>query len=75
MLFRSGIKLYDRWVSDIQRFAYVLKEGETKAPKDIKFYWDSGKAGSRAALAAMKPGVRGVDVDKAQRLLMEKAKS
>ena len=70
-----GIKLYDRWVSDIQRFAYVLKEGETKAPKDIQFYWDSGKAGSRAALAAMKPGVRGVDVDKAQRLLMEKAKS
>lgn len=70
-----GIKLYDRWVSDIQRFAYVLKEGETKAPKDIQFYWDSGKAGSRAALAAMKPGVKGVDVDKAQRLLMEKAKS
>ena len=70
-----GIKLYDRWVSDIQRFAYVLKEGESKAPKDIQFYWDSGKAGSRAALAAMKPGVKGVDVDKAQRLLMEKAKS
>ena len=70
-----GIKLYDRWVSDIQRFAYVLKEGETKAPKDIQFYWDSGKAGSRAALAAMKPGVKGVDVDKAQRVLMNKAKS
>ncbi|MFC4269695.1 M24 family metallopeptidase [Polaribacter marinivivus] len=70
-----GIKLYDRWVSDIQRFAYVLKEGETKAPKDIQFYWDSGKAGSRAALAAMKPGVKGVDVDRAQRVLMNKANS
>jgi len=70
-----GIKLYDRWVSDIQRFAYVLKEGETKAPEDIQFYWDSGKAGSRAALAAMKPGVKGVDVDRAQRVLMNKAKS
>ena len=70
-----GIKLYDRWVSDIQRFAYVLKEGETKAPKDIQYYWESGKAGSRAALAAMKPGVKGVDVDKAQRVLMEAAKS
>ena len=70
-----GIKLYDRWVSDIQRFAYVLKEGETKAPKEIQFYWDSGKAGSRAALAAMKPGAKGVDVDKAQRVLMNKAKS
>jgi Xaa-Pro aminopeptidase len=70
-----GIKLYDRWVSDIQRFAYVLKDGETKAPKDIQYYWESGKAGSRAALEAMKPGVKGVDVDKAQRVLMKAAKS
>ncbi|OEK04210.1 M24 family metallopeptidase [Roseivirga misakiensis] len=70
-----GIKLYDRWVSDIQRFAYVLKEGETEAPEDIQFYWESGKAGSRAALAAMKPGVTGASVDRAQRLLMQAAKS
>ncbi|MBT8244209.1 MAG: aminopeptidase P family protein [Winogradskyella sp.] len=70
-----GIKVYDRWVSDIQRFAYVLKNGETEAPKDILHYWESGKAGNRAALAAMKPGVKGVDVDRAQRVLMEKAGS
>ena len=70
-----GIKLYDRWVSDIQRFAYVLKEGETEAPANIQFYWESGKAGNRAALAAMKPGVKGVDVDRAQRVLMVDAKS
>ncbi len=70
-----GIKLYGIWVSDIQRFAYVLKEGETEAPEDIQFYWNSSKAGSRAALAAMKPGVSGASVDKAQRLLMEAAGS
>ena len=70
-----GIKLYDRWVSDIQRFAYVLKEGETEAPEDIQFYWESSKAGNRAALAAMKPGVKGVAIDAAQRVLMEEAKS
>lgn len=70
-----GIKLYDRWVSDIQRFAYVLKSGETQAPDDMAFYWKSGKAGSRAALAAMKPGVKGVEVDRAQRVLMEEAGS
>ncbi len=70
-----GIKVYDRWCSDIQRFAYVLKEGETKAPEDIQYYWESGKAGNRAALNAMKPGVKGVDVDRAQRVLMEEAKS
>ena len=55
-----GVKLYGIWVSDIQRFAYVLKEGETSAPKDIQTYWENGKAGSRIALAAMKPGVKGL---------------
>jgi Xaa-Pro aminopeptidase len=70
-----GIKVYDRWVSDIQRFAYVLKDGETEAPEDILYYWNSGKAGNRAALEAMKPGVKGVEVDRAQRVLMEQAGS
>lgn len=70
-----GIKVHERWVSDIQRFAYVLKEGETEAPDDIMHYWESGKAGNRAALAAMKPGVKGVDVDQAQRVLMDAAGS
>lgn len=66
-----GVKLYGIWVSDIQRFAYVLKDGETEAPADIQKYWENGKAGSRAALAAMKPGVKGEDVDRAQRDLMD----
>jgi Xaa-Pro aminopeptidase len=66
-----GVKLYGMWVSDIQRFAYVLKEGESTAPDDIQQYWENGKAGSRAALAAMKPGVKGEDVDRAQRDLMD----
>lgn len=70
-----GIKVHDRWVSDIQRFAYVLRTGETEAPDSVQYYWESGKAGNRAALAAMKPGVKGVDVDRAQRVLMEKAGS
>ena len=66
-----GVKLYGIWVSDIQRFAYVLKEGETSAPKEIQQYWENGKAGSRIALSAMKPGVKGEDVDRAQRDLMD----
>ncbi|MHA7131724.1 M24 family metallopeptidase [Algoriphagus namhaensis] len=70
-----GVKLYDIWVSDIQRFAYVLKEGETEAPADILSHWENGKAGNRAALAAMRPGVRGEDVDRAQRILMREAGS
>jgi len=70
-----GIKLYDRWVSDIQRFAYVLKDGETEAPDDIQFYWESARAGNRAAFNAMAPGVKGVEVDAAQRVLMEENES
>ena len=70
-----GVKLYGIWVSDIQRFAYVLKEGETSAPADIQKYWENGKAGSRAALGAMKPDVKGEAVDRAQRDLMDAAGS
>jgi len=70
-----GIKVYDRWVTDIQRFAYVLKPGEKKAPKDIEYYWQSGKQGGFAAFKAMKPGVRGLDVDAAQSKVMTATKS
>lgn len=67
-----GIKLHDRWVSDIQRFAYVLRDGETQVPDTIQHYWNSAKAGNRAAFAAMKPGVAGFEVDAAQRAVMQK---
>lgn len=65
-----GIRVYDRWVTDIQRFAYVLAPGETEAPADALAKWEAGKAGSRAAFAAMKPGATGADVDRAQRVVM-----
>ena len=66
-----GIRVYDRWVTDIQRFAYVLKPGESQPPQDILHYWNSAKQGRDAAFAAMKPGARGIDVDAAQRKVME----
>ena len=66
-----GIRVHDRWATDIQRFAYVLKPGETKAPKDIQYYWESARDGGYAAYKAMKPGVRGIDVDAAQRKVMK----
>lgn len=70
-----GIKVHNRWVTDIQRFAYVLKEGETRAPDDIQHYWESAKKGNRVAMQAMRPNVKGIDVDRAQREVMEKAGS
>ncbi|WP_194777691.1 M24 family metallopeptidase [Pararhodonellum marinum] len=67
-----GIKVFDMWVTDIQRFAYVLRPGEKSAPDSVQYYWESSKGGSRIALAAMKPGVTGYEVDKAQRDWMAK---
>ncbi|RZS96684.1 M24 family metallopeptidase [Cecembia calidifontis] len=62
-----GIRVWDMWVSDIQRFAYVLREGETQTPDSVQYYFESSIGGNRIALAAMKPGVLGYQVDKAQR--------
>ncbi|MDP4944265.1 MAG: aminopeptidase P family protein [Alishewanella sp.] len=70
-----GIRVFDHWVTDIQRFAYVLKPGENKAPAVIQHAWDSALAGSRAAFAAMKPGVTGNSVHQAQLEVMAKAGS
>jgi Xaa-Pro aminopeptidase len=66
-----GIRVHDLWVTDIQRFAYVLQPGETEAPPDVAAWWAHAKQGSRAAQAAMRPGVTGWDVDRAQREVLD----
>lgn len=70
-----GIRVGGMWVTDIQRFAYVLAPGQTQPPKEALEKWEKGKKGSRIALATLKPGVRGWDVDKAQRDWMREAGS
>ncbi len=70
-----GIKVEGMWVTDIQRFAYVLAPGETQPPAEALERWEKSKRGSRVALAALKPGARGYDVDKAQRDWMREAGS
>ena len=70
-----GIKVHGVWCSDIQRFAYVLAPGETAPPPEALEKWEKSKRGSRVALAAMRPGVRGYDVDAAQRAWMKEAGS
>lgn len=70
-----GIRVHDTWVTDIQRFAYVLKPGETTPPDDIAYYWASAKKGREAAFKAMKPGATGRDVDSAQREILSATKS
>jgi Xaa-Pro aminopeptidase len=70
-----GIKLHDVWCTDVQRFAYVLRAGESAPPADVLRKWENARRGSRVALQAMKPGARGYDVDRAQRDWMKQAGS
>ncbi|MCP3168785.1 M24 family peptidase [Myxococcus qinghaiensis] len=70
-----GIRVGGMWVTDIQRFAYVLAPGETQPSQAALEKWEKGKKGSRIALAALKPGASGWDVDKAQRDWMREAGS
>lgn len=65
-----GIRVGDMWVTDIQRFAYVLAPGETEAPADAIQKWEAAKRGRQAAFEAMRPGATGVEVDRAQRAAM-----
>lgn len=62
-----GIKVYGVWVTDYQRFAYVLKPGEKVAPPEVQKKWENAKLGSRIVVETMKPGIEGFYVDKAQR--------
>lgn len=62
-----GIKVHGVWVTDIQRLAYVLAPDESAPLAEAMERWEKVLHGRRAAFEAMRPGVRGVDVDFAQR--------
>ena len=62
----AGVTVYDTWHTDIQRFAYVLAPGESAAPEQIQHSWETAKLSSRKMLEAMRPGVKGWEVDRVQ---------
>lgn len=70
-----GIKVYGVWCTDYQRFAYVLAPGETEPPAEARQKWENARRGSRLVREAIKPGVRGYDVDRVQREWMQKTGS
>ena len=59
--------------TDVQRTAYVLRPGETAPPPEIQKMWDTCRAATDAAIAAMRPGVTGNSVDTVARKVLTDA--
>lgn len=58
---------YNDYCSDMQRTFYVLQEGEATAPPEVLKGFDTIVTAIEAARKAMKPGVKGVEVDRIAR--------
>lgn len=58
---------YKGYCSDLQRTFYVLREGETAAPREVQKGFDTIVRAIDLAKEVMKPGVQGIEVDAAAR--------
>ena len=58
----SGV-IYKKYCSDLQRTWYVLKDGETEAPEKVIHGFNTIVESIRLAFDALKPGVKGIDID------------
>jgi Xaa-Pro aminopeptidase len=61
-----GVK-HEDYVSDLQRTFYILEEGETEAPPEVRRGFDTIVAAIRLAAEALMPGVQGVAIDQIAR--------
>jgi len=60
--FDFGVK-YEYYCSDIQRVAYVLREGETEAPPEVQRGFITNRTAIEKSREAMKIGVTGNSID------------
>ncbi len=61
-----GLKVQD-YTSDMQRTFYILEEGETGAPPEVRKGFDTIVTAIEMARQTLKPGVQGVEVDRIAR--------
>jgi len=61
-----GLKVQE-YTSDLQRTFYVLEEGETAAPPEVRAGFETIVAAIEMAREALRPGVQGVAVDEIAR--------
>ena len=59
--------VYEKYCSDLQRTWYILKEGETEPPEEVMKGFNTIVTSIQMAFEALKPGVRGLDIDKITR--------
>jgi len=59
--------VYEKYCSDLQRTWYILKEGETRAPEQVMKGFNTIVKSIQLAFEALKPGVKGFDIDKITR--------
>ena len=66
IVINSGF-LLEGHMSDLNKVAYVLKEGETEPPAHVKKIFAAGVKAIQAAVSKIRPGATGYEVDKAGR--------
>ena len=70
--FDFGVK-HEEYCSDLQRVAYILREGETSAPPKVKHGFETVRKAIEEARAAMELGVSGVEIDTIARQVITEA--